>query len=120
MKYKKWIGTVMILSGLVLAGCSNDGNNKTTASKQVLNWTESSQISTVDLAQATDTLSFNVLMNTQEGLYRLNSKGTPTNALATKTDISKDGKTYTINLRQGVKWTNGDEVTAQDFVYSWR
>lgn len=120
MKHKKWIGTVMVLSGLVLAGCSNNGNNKTTASKQVLNWTESSQISTVDLAQATDTLSFNVLMNTQEGLYRLNSKGTPTGALATKTDISKDGKTYTINLRQGVKWTNGDEVTAQDFVYSWR
>ncbi|TLQ03664.1 peptide ABC transporter substrate-binding protein [Pediococcus stilesii] len=120
MKHKKWIGTVMVLSGLVLAGCSNNGNNKTTASKQVLNWTESSQISTVDLAQATDTLSFNVLMNTQEGLYRLNSKGTPTGALATKTDISKDGKIYTINLRQGVKWTNGDEVTAQDFVYSWR
>lgn len=121
MKHKKWIGTAVLLSGLVLAGCSNGGNQKTaSASKQVLNWTESSQISTADLSQATDTLSFNVLMNTQEGLYRLNSKGTPTGALATKTKISKDGKTYTINLRKGAKWSNGDEVTAQDFVYSWR
>lgn len=31
-----------------------------------------------------------------------------------------DGKTWTFNLRKGAKWANGDEVTAQDFVYSWR
>lgn len=33
---------------------------------------------------------------------------------------SADGKTWTFNLRKGAKWANGDEVTANDFVYSWR
>lgn len=56
------------------SGCGtqakSDGSTQL-AKKQVLNWTESSELATADLSQATDTLSFNTLMNTQEGLYRL-------------------------------------------------
>ncbi|MGV7648666.1 ABC transporter substrate-binding protein, partial [Mycobacterium kansasii] len=33
--------------------------------------------------------------------------------------VSKDGKTYTFNLRKS-KWSNGDQVTAKDFVYAWQ
>ena len=55
-----------------------------------------------------------------EGIYRIgkNSKVEP--GLATKTEVSKDGLTYTFTLRKNDKWSNGDPVTAQDFVYSWR
>ncbi|WP_252904313.1 peptide ABC transporter substrate-binding protein [Secundilactobacillus silagei] len=42
------------------------------------------------------------------------------NALATKTNVSNDGLTYTFNLRKNDHWSNGKPVTAQDFVYSWR
>ncbi|MEW5208172.1 ABC transporter substrate-binding protein, partial [Bacillus cereus] len=61
-----------------------------------------------------------VLLNTQEGLYRLDKNGTPQPALATKTELSKDGLTYKFTLRKDAKWQNGDPVTAKDFVYSWQ
>ncbi len=35
-------------------------------------------------------------------------------------DVSEDGKTYTFHLRKDAKWSNGDPVTAQDFIYSWK
>ncbi|WP_407888751.1 peptide ABC transporter substrate-binding protein [Levilactobacillus sp. N40-8-2] len=124
MKKKGTILTVAALSLLTLAGCGNQASSSNSshkyAAKQELNWTESSELASSDLAQATDTLSFTVLQNTQEGLYRLNSKGTPANALATSTKVTNGGKTYTFNLRKDAKWSNGDAVTAKDFVYSWQ
>lgn len=90
------------------------------ATKQELNWTENVDIASVDNAQATDTLSFNILLNTQDSLYRLDKQGKPQAALAQKTTISKDGKTYTFKIRPNAKWSNGDPITAKDFVYSWR
>lgn len=52
-----------------------------------------------------------------EGLYRLgkNSKIEP--GLATQTEVSDDNLTYTFKLRKDGKWSNGDKVTAHDFVY---
>ncbi|MSE22775.1 peptide ABC transporter substrate-binding protein, partial [Lactobacillus parabuchneri] len=82
------------------------GNSKY-APPQTLNWTENTALATADISKATDTLSFDVLMNTQEGLYRLDKNGTPKGALATNTIITDNGRHYTFNLRKGVKWTNG-------------
>lgn len=113
------------LIALVLAGCGSQAkssSDKQLAKTQELNWTEASTLATADLSKATDTLSFNTLMETQEGLYRLNSKGAAkdNSALATDTKVTNGGKTYTFTLRKNAKWSNGDPVTAQDFVYSWQ
>ncbi len=35
-------------------------------------------------------------------------------------EISEDGLTYTFTLRDGIKWSNGDPVTAEDFEFSWK
>jgi len=124
MQRKGTILTIAALSVLTLAGCGSQASGQTGsgkyAAKQELNWTEPSELASSDLAQATDTLSFTVLQNTQEGLYRLNSKGTPANALATSTKITNGGKPYTFKLRKDAKWSNGQPVTAKDFVYSWQ
>ena len=37
-----------------------------------------------------------------------------------RTEVSKDGKVWHFTLRKNAKWSNGDPVTAKDFVYSWR
>ena len=39
---------------------------------------------------------------------------------AESVDISEDQLTYTFTLRDGIKWSNGDPVTAQDFKYAWK
>jgi oligopeptide transport system substrate-binding protein len=75
----------------------------------------------LDPGLATDTTSSNVLLNIMDPLVRLNPdtlEAVP--SLAESWDISEDGKTVTFHLRQDGKWTNGDPVTASDFVYSWK
>lgn len=112
-------GAVVALSAVFLAACGKSSDNSA-SDKQVLNWSESAELPSMDLSKATDTVSFNQLNNSMEGLYRLgkNSKIEP--GIATKTEVSDDGLTYTFTLRKNAKWSNGDPVTAKDFVYSWQ
>src|SRR6202022_2550879 len=44
----------------------------------------------------------------------------PIPAAASSYDVSSDGKTYTFHLRAGAKWSDGQPVTAKDFVYSFK
>jgi oligopeptide transport system substrate-binding protein len=55
-----------------------------------------------------------------EGLISFDSQFKTAPALAQSWKISPDGKTYTFNLRPGVKWSDGVELRARDFVYSWK
>lgn len=55
-----------------------------------------------------------------EGLTRLGTDGvTYEGGQAEKWDVSEDGLTYTFHLRDGLKWSDGSDLTANDFVYSW-
>lgn len=111
---------VVTLAGAALAACGNNSNSSSSGTKKTLNWMDKTEIEGMDVSKVTDATSFTQLNNTMEGLYRLgkNSKVEP--GLATKTSTSKDGKTWTFTLRKNDKWSNGDPVTAKDFVYSWR
>ena len=130
MKLKKGSVTLLVaLPLLLLAACGNgnsssksngavDKNNL--ASKQVVNWTETSELPSIDPSIATDQISFDTMNNVGEGLIRLGKNNKILPGIATKTKVSKDGKTYTFTLRKNAKWSNGDKVTAKDFVYSWQ
>lgn len=108
---------------LTLTACgqksSSSSQSGNYAADQSVNWMESSQLPSMDISKATDEISLNMLNNTNEGIYRLGKDNKVTPGLATKTTESKDGKTWTFTLRKA-KWSNGDAVTAQDFVYSWQ
>ena len=55
-----------------------------------------------------------------EGLLITNPKGGPNlPGVAKSWDISDDGLVYTFNLQPLAKWSNGEDVTAEDFVWSW-
>lgn len=112
--------TLVFLSLFTICLLGACGNKQKTASKQVLTWTETSTLATQDQSLATDSLSFQTLLNTQEGLYRLDKQQKPKLALAKSVKISNDGKTYDFILRPNAKWSNGDPVTAKDFVYAYK
>ncbi|KRN88042.1 oligopeptide abc transporter substrate binding protein [Lactobacillus amylovorus DSM 16698] len=116
---KKILATsTIILSAITLAACGNQSASQ--KKKQVLNWSETTQLSTQDPSLATDTTSFQALLNTGDGLYRLDKNNKPQLSLATKAKTSNNGKTYDFYLRKNAKWSNGDPITAKDFVYSYR
>lgn len=120
MKVKSLLaGATVFVSALVLTACGSQSSSSNGNAKQTINWMESAEIPTLDLSKATDATSFNQLNNVMEGLYRLGKDEKVENALATKTEVSKDGKHWVFTLRKS-KWSDGSPVTAKDFVYSWQ
>lgn len=85
-----------------------------------LNISRGADASSLDPSKATDAESSLILSNTMEPLTRVNEKGDVVPGAAEKWSVSEDGLTWTFNLRKGAKWSNGDEVTAKDFEYSWK
>ena len=55
-----------------------------------------------------------------EGFVIENSDGQIIPGQAKEWSISKDGKTVTFVLKENLKWSNGDPVTASDFVFGWQ
>jgi oligopeptide transport system substrate-binding protein len=80
---------------------------------------EVADIADMNSVTTTDLYSARLLNNINEGLYRLDANDKPHPAMAKSVDISDDTLTYTFTLRDGIKWSNGDPVTAQDFEYGW-
>lgn len=112
------IAATLIAISLSLAACSSKSDSKN--DQQVLNWSEATELSSIDPSKATDSESFDMLGNSMEGLYRLGKNPKVEPGIARSTKISKNKLHYTFTLRKGAKWSNGDEVTAKDFVYSWK
>ncbi|SFK88348.1 oligopeptide transport system substrate-binding protein [Loktanella salsilacus] len=77
-------------------------------------------IKSMDPQINTDVEGSDVLRNLFEGLYNEDSDGALVPGVAIDHTVSDDGLTYTFNLRDTAKWSNGEAVTANDFVYAWR
>lgn len=54
------------------------------------------------------------------GLYTYDAAGNPVPSCAQSYSVSADGCTYTVTLKAGLKWSDGSDLTAEDFVYSWK
>ena len=121
MRVVSWVklGTVATLSTLLLAACGGSKSGSQAAKDQTLNWMESSSLSSMDNSIATDIISAETLNNTGQGLLQFGKNNKTYPAVAKSYSKSQDGKTYTFNLRKS-NWSNGDPVTAKDFVYGWQ
>lgn len=102
------------LAVTLLAGCGGDKLEGKT-------YTFSSEldIKNLDSSDADDGMSFNAMHACIDGLMGLDADGNIAPAIAEKHEVSKDGLTHTFTLRDA-KWSNGDAVTANDFVYAWQ
>ena len=120
------IGTPFLRLGLVIlalagtwgmAGCSSEPS---AVDDKTLRIAVTTEPPTLDWSLATDGVSFNVLTNIMEGLTQYNDRLEPIPAIAERWEFSENGHVITFYLRDDVKWTDGQPVTAQQFEYSWK
>ncbi|MGE6376175.1 peptide ABC transporter substrate-binding protein [Peribacillus muralis] len=114
---------------LILAACNggsketskeNEGGSGDSSKEKVLNVNNSSEPGSLHPANAQGTHESWILAHTFEGLTKKTEEGkiVPGNAESWK--ISEDGLKWTFKLKEGLKWSNGDPLTAHDFEYAWK
>lgn len=113
------LGAVTLLSVATLAACGGNNSSSKSASKDI-NWFVPTEISTLDISKVTDTYSSIAIGNSGSNLLRVDKDGKLQPDLAKSVDVSEDGLTYTATLRDGLKWSDGSDLTAEDFVYTWQ
>lgn len=77
-------------------------------------------VESLDPQLATDGTSFEVIADYTDGLMQMDADGAAVPACAESYEVSEDGTTYTFHIREDAVWSNGDPVTANDFVYAWQ
>lgn len=103
-----------------LAESADGGTDKAEgAGTSDLNIMLETPVQSLDPQQATDGTSFEVIAGYTDGLMQMDADGQAVPAIAETYDLSDDGLTYTFHLRDA-KWSNGEPVTAADFVFAWQ
>lgn len=100
---------------ILLASCTPSKKGSGT-----LNVMIESEVMTLDPTQTIDITTFEFIANFTDGLKQMNDEGATVNAICKNEKVSKDGLVYTFELRDDANWSNGDPVTADDFVYGWQ
>ena len=75
--------------------------------------------STLDPDLLEDVSQRSILLHLFAGLYEIDENNCLKPDLAQKSEVSKDGLTWTFTLKPDLKWSNGDKLDANDFVYAW-
>ncbi|CDO17828.1 Putative ABC transporter, substrate-binding prote in [Streptococcus gallolyticus] len=123
LKSKTWkrigLGAVTLVSAAVLAACGGSSSSSSSSSDEI-NWYTPTEISTLDISKVTDTYSLIAIGNSGSNLLRRDEDGNLQPDLAESVEVSDDGLTYTATLRDNLKWSDGSDLTAEDFVYTWQ
>lgn len=90
------------------------------ASEQEITLSTNNELATADSTLMQDIQTTTAGNQYFEGLFRLDEQNIAQPAGIDDYDLSDDGLTYTFNLRENAKWSNGEPVTAHDYVYAWK
>ncbi len=115
-----WAGLVGLLAAIVVGSSAAATGKFGTAHKAgVFRLATGAEPPSLDPGLATDTTSGSILLNIYDPLIKLG----PGPALKAEPSAASSwtvkGSTVTLNLRKDVRWTNGQPVVAQDYVYGW-
>ena len=122
-KFKMVLSTLFVLG--LRSGCGGSKEAAPTEAKKeavksnIVTIANDVELSSMDTGLATDGTSFEAIASVLEGLYQLDGAGNTIPGMAVKEEISEDGKVRTFTLRDA-KWSDGQPVTANDFVFAWR
>ena len=123
LKRKVWkrigLGAITLFSAASLAACGGSSSSSSSSSDEI-NWYTPTEISTLDISKVTDAYSSIAIGNSGSNLLRRDEDGDLQPDLAEKVEVSDDGLTYTATLRDNLKWSDGSDLTAEDFVYTWQ
>lgn len=111
---------VAMVAALVM-GCGEkktDDTNKSTEKQLAVQIGPDPE--TIDPALNSAVDGGNMILHTFEGLLTVDKDGKIAEGQAEKWGASEDGLTWTFTLRDGLKWSDGTDLTAEDFVYSWK
>ncbi|UQS82034.1 peptide ABC transporter substrate-binding protein [Bombilactobacillus folatiphilus] len=120
MKWKQGTisGVLAIVATLSLVGCSS--KKQAQVPNHEVRIMSKDLISTMDSSLMTDILSAQSAQNTMDGLYRYSGRKIEPAVATRVVSPTNNGLTYTFPLRKNAKWSNGDPVVANDFVYAWK
>lgn len=118
MKRKGFLSLLLMLTTLTVAlsGCA--GNKQGENSSQITIGIPQDLEDSLDPHKAVAAGTKEVLFNVFEGLVKPDSQGNIIPAVASDYVMSNEGRTYTFTLREGIKFHNGELVTAEDVKYS--
>ena len=101
-----------------LSSCGNQESNS--PQEQVLRRGLAGEPASLDPAAAADNFSFQVLQDLYEGLTIESATGQVLPGVASSWSTNETGTEYTFRLRDSARWSNGEPVRAQEFVFAWR
>ena len=108
--------TIVLLVCLALASCGgNEGGSQAALQRGIAADPES-----LDPHKTRSTQAAEVLRDIGEGLLGYSASGELVPAAAASWTVSEDGRTYTFKLRPGARWSNGDPLLAEHFVFALR
>ncbi len=117
--------SILLVLAMIITGCfsptvkAGDENAGSTKNK-ILRANNGSEPGSLDPALVQGTHESWILENVFEGLMTFDENGKLVEGMTESYEVSDDGTTYTFILRNGITWTNGDPITAEDFEYSWK
>ena len=106
--------TILAMLVFILSCGSKGGSSSNTFTLNITAEPES-----VDPQLSTDVAGSDVLTFISEGILKRDKDGKVVGGLAEKWEVSEDGLKWTFHLRDGIKWSNGDPITAKDFKAGW-
>ena len=119
-----FLGTYFFCFGFILSMllcCTQQSNMETALDEQILHFGLGSEPQYLDPHLATSVAAHNILSALLEGLVSEDPKTLkPLPGVAKSWEVLDEGRTYIFHLRKNAHWSNGDKVTAHDFVYSFR
>lgn len=99
----------------IVAGCGNGDSSQVT-----FTYAEAADPTALDPALVEESVGMNITRYLFDGLVTYDSEtGDVEGAVARDWDVNDDATVFTFHLRNGVKFANGRDVTASDFVYAW-
>ena len=118
MRKRIILATLALAGAMALSGCG--GSKSASKNGKILTVEEGPDVETIDPALNQSADGANYITMISDNLPRIDKDGKIAPSMAEKYEVSDDGLTWTFHLRDGLKWSDGSDFTANDFVYSWQ